>query len=299
MIRSLDELFTRAKGHDATVAIAAAHDENVLSAAVEARRQGVCRALLIGKGDEIRAGLAALGENAHDYAIRTPEDASDVSCAIAAVDAVARGEADFLMKGRLNTTDLLRQVVHSPLMTGALLSHMMFYEPQGYGKLLVNTDGGMNPAPDLIKKRAILTNAARFLCGVGYEKITAYCVAGSEVVSEKIPATTDASALASEDWSALRLRVYGPVGLDLAVSSEARAHKKFGDAGMENADILLMPNYETGNCFGKALTYFARAKSAGLIVGAKCPIVLTSRADTAETKLYSLALGAIASANAR
>jgi len=96
------------------------------------------------------------------------------------------------------------------------------------------------------------------------------------------------------DWSAYSMTVFGPVGLDLAVSPAACAHKGYDAPGAGHADILLMPNFETGNCFGKSLTYFAKARSAGLVVGARCPIVLVSRADTAEAKRVSLALGAIA-----
>ena len=128
---------------------------------------------------------------------------------------------------------------------------------------------------------------------IKYERVYAACVSGSEVVSEKIPSTVDAKILAEMDWSGWDMTVYGPVGVDLAISAESRAHKGYS-ADVENADILLMPNYEAANCFGKALTYFAGTPSAGIIVGASRPIVLVSRADPAETKCTSLALGAIA-----
>ena len=204
------------------------------------------------------------------------------------------GEADYLMKGILNTTDFLRAVVHSELLTGGLLSHVMIFEFSTYHKLLYISDGAMNPAPDYEKKRVILENAARLLQLIGYQTINAGILSGSEVVSEKIPSTVDAKMLASLDWSRYNMTVFGPAALDLCISREACAHKKYTAPGAGDADLLIMPNYETGNAFGKSLTYFAHARTAGIVLGARCPIVLVSRADPADAKLTSLALGAIA-----
>ena len=294
MNQSMTEFVERAQGLNLRVAVASAHDENVLQSVVEAREQEICSALLFGKAERIRAILKSLGADETGFSIVEPEDGSDEACARAAVAAVVNGEADYLMKGILNTTVFLRAVVHSELMCGALLSHVMFFEFSTYHKLLCLTDGAMNPAPDFEKKRIILENAARLLYMIGYNTINAACISGSEVVSEKIPSTTDAKALAELDWSRYNMTVFGPVALDLAISPAACAHKKYSAAGAGNADLLLMPNYETGNCFGKSLVYFANARSAGLVVGARCPLVLVSRADTADAKLTSLALGAIA-----
>lgn len=294
MKHTLNEITEHAEGMNMRVAVAAAHDEDVLKAVVMAAKRHICSALLFGNESRIRA---ILRENAADesaFTIAEPEDGSGEACARAAISAVANGEADFLMKGALSTADLLRQVVRSPLSTGRVLSHVMLFELPSYGKLLFNTDGGMNPLPDLARKKAILENAAGLLLQLGYKEIIAACVSGSEIVSEKIPSTTEAKMLAQMDWARYNMTVYGPVGLDLAISEEACRHKKYTAPGGGRADILLMPNYEAGNCFGKALTYFAHARSAGIVVGARCPIVLVSRADPAETKLTSLALGAIA-----
>ena len=294
MTITLQSLAERAKGLNRRVAVACAHDEDVLKAVTLAAEARICSAILYGDERRIRALLHDLGGNESAFVIVEPGDGSTEACALAAIQAVVEGEADYLMKGALSTSDLLRHVVRSPLVKGTPLSHVMLSELPSYGKLLVNTDGGMNPAPDLARKKAILENAARLLRTLGYESITAACVSGSEIVSEKIPSTTDAKALAEMDWSRYNMKVYGPVGLDLAISEQARVHKGYKEPDAENADILLMPNYETANCFGKALTYFAHARSAGLVVGARCPIVLVSRADPADAKLSSLALGAIA-----
>lgn len=294
MNQSLNDIVERAQGRNLRVAVACAHDVDVLQSVIEAHEQEICSALLFGKAESIRAILKTLGSDGTGMTIIEPEDGSDEACARAAVAAVVNGEADYLMKGILNTTIFLRAVVHSELMRGALLSHVMLFEFPAYHKLLFVTDGAMNPAPDFEKKRIILENAARLLYMIGYNTINAACLSGSEIVSEKIPSTTDAQALAALDWSSYHMTVFGPVALDLAISPTACAHKKYSAAGAGDADLLLMPNYETGNCFGKSLVYFGKARSAGLVVGARCPIVLVSRADPADTKLTSLALGAIA-----
>ncbi|MEA4869788.1 MAG: phosphate acyltransferase [Christensenella sp.] len=295
MKHTLNEFVEQAAGLSLCVAVAAAHDEEVLESLIAARDKGICTARLYGKAAEIRRLLAKLQADEAGFTILEPEDGSDEACARAAVSAVERGEADYLMKGILNTTIFLRAVVHSALLTGGMLSHVMIFELPTYPKLLYISDGAMNPAPDYERKRVILENAARLLQLIGYNTINAACISGSEVVSEKILSTLDAKALSELDWSRYHMNVFGPAALDLAISREACVHKKYTAVGAGDADLLLMPNYETGNCFGKSLTYFAHARTAGLVLGAKCPIVLVSRADTADAKLTSLALGALAS----
>lgn len=303
MLKTLNDILAAACGRaGGAVAVAAAHDKDVLTAVAEARRRGICNAVLIGREDEIRRLLEELCEDYINYDIIPVEYDADIRYADTvsaklAVNAVASGRASFLMKGMLNTTDMLRQVVAegSGLATGRLLSHVMLYETPAYPRLIADTDGGMNPHPDLEKKKGILENAARLLKALGYGRINAACIAGSEVVSEKIQATVDAAALAQMDWSRFDMSVYGPVGLDLAISPEACRHKRYIAEGAGEADILLMPTYEVGNGIGKALTYFGGARSAGVVVGASAPIVLVSRSDPAEVKLLSLALGKITS----
>ena len=294
MKHTLNEFVEQAHGLNYRVAVACAHDEEVIEAILAARREGICSALLFGKAAVIRSMLAEQGANETGLTILEPEDGSDEACARAAVRAVETGEADYLMKGILNTTIFLRAVVHSELLTGGLLSHVMIFEFSAYHKLLYLSDGAMNPAPDFEKKRVILDNAARLLKMIGYTSINAACLSGSEVVSDKIPSTVDAKALSELDWSKYHMNVFGPAALDLAISKESCAHKKYTAAGAGDADLLIMPNYETGNALGKSLTYFAHARTAGIVLGARCPIVLVSRADPADAKLTSLALGAIA-----
>lgn len=294
MKHTLNEFLDQAQNLNYRVAVACAHDEEVIEAILSARERGICTALLFGKAAEIRALLSARHADENGLTIVEPEDGGDEACARAAVQAVENGEADFLMKGILNTTVFLRAVVHSGLLTGGMLSHVMIFEFPAYHKLLYLSDGAMNPAPDFERKRVILENAARLLQLIGYQTINAACISGSEVVSEKIPSTADAKALSELDWSKYHMNVFGPAALDLAISRESCAHKKYSAPGAGDADLLIMPNYETGNALGKSLTYFAHARTAGIVMGARCPIVLVSRADPADAKLTSLALGAIA-----
>ena len=276
------------------IAVAAAHDPDVLKAVSAARREGIASAILTGHSQEIQEILKDLGEDPRNYEIIEAE--TDGDCAFEAVRAVREGKANFLMKGLLGTGDLMRAVIskETGLRTGRLISHVMLYEVPGH-KMIALSDGGMNTFPDLDKKAEILENAAKVLKALGYETINAACVCGAEVVNPKVQSMVDAKALSemTERWAPYHMQVCGPVGLDLAVSVEACKHKHFSAPGAGEADILLVPSYEVGNGIGKAMTLFGGAKNAGIILGAKVPIVLVSRADTAESKLASIALGAL------
>ncbi len=296
MIHSIEAILNTAgqMGQMRTIAVAAAHDEAVLQAVVEARRQKIAQSVLCGKEGVIREILEQLGEDSSNYGILSAE--SDMDCAAVSVQAVREGRADFLMKGLLGTGTLMRAVVdrEKGLRTGRLISHVMLYELPGQ-RLLALSDGGMNTFPDLEKKADILENTARVLRALGYEKMYAACVCGAETVDPKVQSTLDADALSqmTERWAAYGMQVFGPVGLDLALSEDACHHKHYYADGGGKADILLVPTYEVGNGIGKALSLFGGAKNAGIIVGAKVPIVLVSRSDSADSKLASIALGAV------
>ena len=295
MLHSMQEILDRAKAMPGRrVAVAAAHDKAVLEAVKAAKELGVAEAVLVGHAEEIEAILSELGADPAEFEI-VPAD-TDQDCAAKAVTCVREGKANCILKGLLGTGDLMRAVLNreTGIRKGALLSHLMFLEVPGYPRLLVVTDGGLNTAPTLEQKAVILESAAEALQALGYETINASCVCGAEVVNPKIPATTDAEALAAMDcWKKYNMNVIGPVGLDLAVSKAACEHKHFTAPGAGEADILLVPAYEVGNAAVKALTLFAGAKNAGIVVGAKAPVLLVSRADTAEAKLASIALGCL------
>lgn len=296
MINTINGILEAAKGgKTGVIAVAAAHDQPVIEAVVEARKEGIATPILVGHEDEICAMLSGLGENPDDYQIIAGD--SDTDCAAKAVALCAEGKANFLMKGILGTADLMRAVFNKEcgLRTSHLTTHCMFYEIPAYGKMIILTDGGVNTFPDLDKKAEILENAAMVLHALGYESINAACICGAEVVNPKIQSTVDADALAhmTERWSKYNMNVCGPVALDLAVSKEACHHKHYNAPGAGDADILLVPNYEVGNGIGKAASLFGNARNAGIILGAKVPIVLVSRADSADSKLASIAAGSV------
>ena len=295
MLNNLDRFFDLAAGKaGGKLAVAACHDRDVLLACIEAETRGLCHPILIGDGQKTAELLCKLG---HDPAafeiIATPDD---VASAAMAVSLVREGKANAIMKGLLQTSDLMRAVINKEtgIRTGRLLSHVMVYECPGCDRLLYLTDGGMNTFPTLDQKAEILENAAQVLHKLGYTESAAACICGAEAVNPKIQSTLDAQALSemTDRWAPYGLSVYGPVGLDLAISPHAVEKKKYNAPGAGRADILLVPNYEVGNGIGKAMTYFGNARSAGVIVGAACPIVLVSRADSFETKLLSIAMAA-------
>lgn len=279
----------------AILAVAAAHDPDVLHAVAAARREGIAKAILTGNPAEITMILQELGENPEDYPILPAE--TDEECAALAVSCIRAGRANLLMKGILSTSTMMKAVIDKEqgLRTNRLISHIMMYECPSYPRPFYLTDGGMNTFPSLEAKADILENAAAVLQALGYSRINAACICGAEAINPKITSTTDAAALSSmtELWEKYNMQVFGPVGLDLAVSREACRHKKYTAPGAGEADILLVPSYEVGNGIGKAMTYFGNAKSAGIVVGAKVPIVLVSRSDNSETKLAAIALGAL------
>lgn len=299
MIHTIDGILEAAKGGTpGVIAVAAAHDDAVLQAVSEARKEGIATPILVGHVEEISAMLKELGEDPATYEIIAGD--SDVDCAEKAVALCAEGKAHFLMKGILGTADLMRAVFNKEhgLRTGHLTTHCMFYEIPAYGKMLILTDGGVNTFPDLDKKAEILENAAMVLQALGYETINAACVCGAEVVNPKIQSTVDADALSkmTDRWAKYHMNVCGPVALDLAISKEACHHKHYTAPGAGDADILLVPNYEVGNGIGKAASYFGNAKNAGVILGARVPIVLVSRSDSAYSKLASIAAGSVLAA---
>ena len=296
MLNSLDAVIAAAKANPSgVVAVAAAHDTAVIEAVSAARREGIVTPILVGHTAEIEKMLADAGEDPASYEIVPAE--SDVDCAKAAVALVTQGRAHFLMKGILGTADLMRAVLdkEANLRTEHLLSHVMLFETPGYHKMILMSDGGMNTFPDFDKKVQILDNAAGVLHKLGYDRIHAACVCGAETVNPKIQSTVDAFELTqmTEKWSKYNMDVIGPVSVDLALSKEACAHKRFDAPGAGDADLLLVTNYEMGNAIYKTALCLTGLRSAGLIVGAKVPIILPSRSDSADSKLSAIALGAM------
>ncbi len=293
MIKSLDELL-ELKGNKMKLAVVACQDEDVLGAVVESAEMGISDPILIGSKQETFDFAEKLGLDISTF--RFIESSSLEEAAETGVRLVSAGEADYLMKGLVDTSILLKAVLNKEwgLRTDSLLSHVMVYEIGTYHKLLYLTDGGMNLYPDVEEKAKIIDNASVVARAMGNEKIKVAVLAAKEKVNPKMQATVDAAELerlGKEGRFGDDVIVEGPMALDLALSKEAVQVKRFPGEVAGDADILLVPNIEMGNGIGKAITYLAGGKSAGIIMGAKVPVVLVSRADDKETKLYSIALG--------
>jgi len=276
-----------------TLSVAAAEDEAVLEAVQMAEAIGLADAILVGDAVKIRPLAQAVGLER----IRIVDEPDETVAAARAVSLVREGQADVLMKGHLNTSTFMRAVLSSDqgLKSGALLSHLAAFEIPGQKKLIFVTDGGLNINPGLSEKKAILVNAIEALRRMGLEEPKVAILTANEQVNPKMPSTVEAQALVemrrNGDIEAGLLE--GPIALDVAMTPLAAASKGISSRISGDVDLFLMPNIETGNVFGKSLIYFAHAKMSGLILGAACPIVLTSRAESAEGKLNSLALACL------
>lgn len=226
---------------------------------------------------------------------------NDQQAAISAVKTVHLNEANVLMKGHLPTALILKAVLNPDfgLRTGNVLSHVAAFEVQGFDRLIFVTDAAMNIAPDLIQKSQIIQNAVKVAHSVGVENPIIAPLTAVETVNPSMQPTLDAAALVAMNTRGqiTGCVIDGPVALDNAISVEAAHHKGLTGPYAGQADILLVPNIEAGNILYKSLVYFARAKVGAVILGAKAPIVLTSRSDSAESKLNSLALAICSSKN--
>ena len=293
MIKSLDQLL-EVKGTRMKLVVVACQDEDVLGAVAESAQLGISEPILIGSKQETLELAEKLGIDISGFRFIEASDLEEA--AEKGVRLVSSGEADFIMKGLVDTSILLKAVLNKEwgLRTESLISHVMVYEVNNYPKLLYLTDGGMNVYPDVEDKAKIIDNAGIVARAMGNKKIRVAALAAKEKVNPKMPATLDAAELekmSKEGRFGEDVVVEGPMALDLALSKEAVEIKKFPGEVAGEADILLVPNIEMGNGIGKAITYLAGGKSAGIIMGAKVPVVLVSRADDKETKLYSIALG--------
>ncbi|SEM88213.1 phosphate butyryltransferase [Mesobacillus persicus] len=277
------------------IAIASAEDIEVLGAVAAALKIGLAEFLLFGNKIEIEGIL----KEKHPDLLGQPgisifDTGTKEEAAAAAVKAVRDQEAGVLMKGNLSTSILLKAVLNKDLglRSGKILSHVAVFEVPGYENLLLLTDAAMNIAPQLEQKAEIIRNAVKIAESIGIKMPKVAPLAAVETINNTMSATLDAASLTEMNrrGQITNCIVDGPLALDIAVSKAAAEHKGIKSEVAGNADILLVPAIEVGNVLYKSLIYFANAKVGAVIAGATAPIVLTSRADTAESKLYSLAL---------
>lgn len=293
MLKSLDAILAaaQAKGGSKTIAVAAAQDPEVISAIKGAYDLGIATAILVGDADGIRQAAQAVDFDLTQ--VEVVDEPNQVQAARKAVELVRNGKAQMVMKGLLNTADILRAVLDKEigLRTGRVLSHVAIMEPQGYGRLLLMTDGGMNIAPDLKQKAQMIENAVGVAQKLGMSCPRVAVITAFEQVNPDMPATVEAALLAkmADRGQIKNCIVDGPIALDGAVSPEAAAHKGMQSPVAGQADILLVPVIEVGNVIYKTLVYLGHGRVAGVIAGAAAPIILTSRSDSPEAKLHSIA----------
>jgi len=280
------------------LAVAAGHDENTIQAAARAASEGIAKVILVGD----RARIEALcGEFKLDAGLFTVADEPDEwQAGTRARDMVRDGEADVLMKGLIGTEKYMHLILDKEkglLPKGAVLTHLTVLDVPAYqsshGKLLFVSDVAIIPAPDLPTKVKIVEYCVAAAHSFGIEKPKVALLAANEKVSDKMPATIEAAVIAKmADRGQIKGAVVdGPLALDVALSPEACAIKGLASPVEGAADVLVFPNIEAGNIFYKAATVLAGARLAAVVMGTTAPCVLTSRADSEESKFYSIALG--------
>lgn len=299
VIESFEQLIKNVQNFDGRkkVAVVAAHDSHTIEAVFQAVDNNIIDPVLIGKKELIEDIISELGRKIDEVEIIDCPD--DKEAALKAVTMARDGEIQLIMKGKIQTADLLKAVVNKEngLRTDSIMSHFVIIEAPGYHKLLVTTDGGMIMYPDLEQKKKIIENAVGVLHTLGYESPKIAVLAAVEKVNPKMPESVEAGQL-KEMYLSGEIGgciVEGPISYDLAMSKTSAEIKGYTSPVAGDADVLIVPNITAGNILGKCLTFTAGAKMAGFIVGAKVPIVLTSRGATTEEKYLSLVLSAAAS----
>ncbi len=295
-ITSFEGIFSKVKREGRKrLAVAGAEGGAILQAVVEAHQERVIEPILIGDGAKIEKLASQSGVDISPFELVEAEDAQN-SC-LEAVKLVREGKADMLMKGKVGTSALLKAILDKDcgLRKGKLLSHVVVMEAKVYPKLLIITDGGMNISPNLETKVELIKNASWVAHRLGIDIPKVALLAAVETVNPDMQETVDAAILSkmAQRGQLGNVVVDGPVAFDLAVSSQAAQIKGVESPIAGEADILLVPNIASGNISVKALIYLGKVEVGGIVVGAKAPIVLLSRADTAKIKLNSIALGAL------
>ena len=292
-MKNFDELLDSIKEKPVrTVAVAAADDHSVVEAVQLAQQGKIARAILIGCKDGIMEKAAKINLALDEKDVVDERD--EIRAAAQAVSLVANGQADIVMKGHLHTDDFLRAVLdrENGLRTGVVMSHVFIIEVPEFDRLLFITDGAMNIAPDLQQKAQIILNTVHLSNLFGLRRPKVGVLAAVELVNPNMSVTLDAAVLAKmseRDQFRPEVIIDGPFALDNAISAIAAKHKGITGPVAGMADILMVPDIEAGNMLAKSLVYFGHYRLAGVLLGAAAPVVLTSRADSAESKMLSMA----------
>jgi phosphotransacetylase len=278
----------------APVPTAVAHpcEASALAAAVEAGARGLIDPLLVGPVDKIaETAIEAQLDLSNVQIVDVPHSHA---AAARAVELVRQGKAEILMKGSLHTDELMSAIVsrEGGLRTGRRISHVFIMDVPTYHKVLIVTDAAINIAPTLEDKVDICQNAIDLAVSLGLDKPKVAILAAVETVTSKMPATIDAAALCkmAERGQIKNGVLDGPLAFDNAINTQAAETKGIKSVVAGDPDILLAPDLEAGNILAKLLSFLANADSAGMVLGAKVPVILTSRADSVRSRIASCAV---------
>lgn len=301
-MRSFNDVIKYAKERGPKIiSVACSQDKEVLIAVDMAKKEGIANAILVGDIEKTKEIAKELNIDLDGYELIDEKDLAQAS--LKAVSLVSEGKADMVMKGLVDTSIILKAVLNKEvgLRTGSILSHVAVFDVKGYDRLFFITDAAMNLSPDLQGKKQIIENACVVAHALDIENPKVAAICAKEKVNPKMQDTVDAKDLEEmcANGDIKGCIVGGPFALDNAVSEEAAKHKGMSHPIAGKADILLAPDIEAGNILYKSLVFFSETKNAGVIVGAKAPIILTSRADSEETKLNSIALGVLMAAKVK
>ena len=292
-----EELLAKCKNLE-PVPTAVAHpcEATALSGAIEAASHGLIVPILVGPRTKVEAAARSVGVDISNF--RVVDVPHSHGSATKAVELVREGQAELLMKGSLHTDELMGAVVgrDGGLRTARRISHVFVMDVPTYHKVLVVTDGAINIAPTLEDKMDICQNAIDLAISLGREKPKVAILAAVETVTSKMPATIDAAALCkmAERGQITGAILDGPLAFDNAISKQAAETKSIRSEVAGDPDILVAPDLEAGNILAKQLSFLANADSAGLVLGARVPIILTSRADSVRSRIASCAVAMLA-----
>lgn len=300
MFTQLEELISEAqKGGPKRVAVVAAENKLVLSSIKKAQELGLIEPLLVGNEAQIRSLASEI-----DYALddtRIVHTTNHEDTAPFGIELIRQGEADIVMKGHLHTNDFLHAVLNKQhgLRAARLLSHVFVMQVPMYHKLLGITDAAINIHPTLLQKATIIQNAVDMFHQLGVQRPKVAALSAVETVNPDIPSTIDAACLhkMSDRNQIKNAIVDGPLAFDNAISAEAAREKGIDSQVSGDVDIVLAPDLDAGNILYKNLQYLANAQVAGIVMGARVPVVITSRADPPLARVYSLALANLICAN--
>ena len=297
------ERLIKAAQTQATIKVAIAHpcDDVSLEGAVEAARLRLIDPILVGPQERIRACAARAGLDISAMEIVNSEHSDD--SAAKAVELVTAGRVEALMKGSLHTDELMAAVVsrQAGIRTARRISHCFIMDVPGHPDALIITDAAVNIAPTLDDKVDIIQNAIDLAHAMGIAEVRVAILSAMETVTAKVPSTVEAAALCkmAERGQITGALLDGPLALDNAISPKAAAIKNITSPVAGHANILVVPDLEAGNMLAKSLSFLAQADAAGIVLGARVPIILTSRADSLLTRLASCAVAVMVAAARR